>query len=147
MASGTPPHPALAARGGDRVRFLGAVDAPAPYYASAVATLVPAFEVRGVKTTILQGWAAGCPVVAAAPSAASVGGVDGHDLLIGRTAGELVTALQRVAADPVLRERLARNGAASYAARFSAGAVAAALARAPDHLATGRGVQRAGGRP
>ena len=148
VASGTPLHPSLAGRDdGGGMRFLGAVEDPAPYYASAVATLVPAFDVRGVKTTILQGWVAGCPVVAAAPSAASVGGVDGHDLLSGRTPEELVTALERVAGDPALRGRLARNGAESYATRFSATAVASAVARALDHLAGPARVRGSRGRP
>ena len=94
-----------------------------------------------------QGWVAGCPVVAAAPSAASVGGVDGHDLLSGRTPEELVTALERVAGDPALRGRLARNGAESYATRFSATAVASAVARALDHLAGPARVRGSRGRP
>jgi glycosyltransferase involved in cell wall biosynthesis len=135
VASGTALHPRLLERAGSAgMRVLGAVDDPLPHYRSAVATLVPAFDVRGVKTTILQGWAAGCPVVAAAPSAASVGGTDGQDLLAGGTADELVAALERVAGDAALRARLAENGARSYEARFGARAIGASMRLALDHL-------------
>jgi len=135
VASGMPLHPQLLERAGSAgMQVLGVVDDPLPHYRSAVATLVPAFDVRGVKTTILQGWAAGCPVVAAAPSAASVGGTHGHDLLAGGTADELVTALERVADDAGLRARLVENGAQSYEARFGARAIAASMRLALDHL-------------
>ena len=58
-----------------------------------------------------------------------------------------MTALERVAGDPALRGRLSRNGAESYATRFSATAVASAVARALDHLAGPARVRGSRGRP
>ena len=86
-------HPALVEREGHHVELLGAIDDPRPLYRSAAATLVPAFEAQGVKNGIIQGWAIGCPVVTTPASAATVGGRDGVDLLVGETLDALAVLL------------------------------------------------------
>jgi glycosyltransferase involved in cell wall biosynthesis len=127
LASGTPPHPLLADAGPEVLRFVGAVDDPRPYYRDARATVVPAKTVRGVKTTILQAWAAGCAVVATPASAASVGAVDGVDVLVGDTPRELAAAVRRVLDCDELRRRLTSNGRATLEERFGAHAVKQAV--------------------
>jgi glycosyltransferase involved in cell wall biosynthesis len=135
VASGTEAHPLLRDVPPELMLWLGAVDDPRPYYRSAAATLVPSQQVRGVKTTILQGWLTGCPVVATEVAAASLDGVDGVDLLSSPTPDGLADALHRVVGDQALQKRLSRAGSESYAARHSAGVVDAALDNLL-HLAT-----------
>lgn len=127
VASGTDAHPLLRDVPSELLLWLGAIDDPRPYYRSAGATLVPSQQVRGVKTTILQGWLTECPVVATEVSAASVDGVDGLDLLASPTPDGLADALHRVVEDRALRKRISRAGSESYAARHSPGVVDAAL--------------------
>ena len=127
VASGTEAHPLLRDVPPELLLWLGAIDDPRPYYHSAGATLVPSQQVRGVKTTVLQGWLTGCPVVATDASAASAEGVDGVDLLASPTPDGLVNALHRVIRDRELRKRLSRAGSESYAARHSPRMVDAAV--------------------
>jgi len=127
VASATPPAPALEAVLGGVVSWLGRVDDPRPLYRSAGVTLVPAFAVSGVKTTVLQGWAMRCPVVATAPAAASVGGIDGFDLLAADNAAGVVGCLYRALGDEALRARLVHNGLRSLEARHGPQAVSLGL--------------------
>lgn len=128
LASGVPPHDLLSEVSDEEVRWLGSVDDPRPLYRSARVTLVPSQRVRGVKTTILQGWATGCPVVTSTAAAMSVQGADGVDLLAGGSPGEIVERLYRVLDDQTLADSLRRNGLRRFEERHSAGAVGTAVA-------------------
>jgi glycosyltransferase involved in cell wall biosynthesis len=85
--------PSVEARASARVDLVGSVADLRPLYAGAVATLVPDFHAKGVKNGVIQGWATGTLVVATAQSAATVGGVDGVDLLVGDTPRDLARRL------------------------------------------------------
>jgi glycosyltransferase involved in cell wall biosynthesis len=144
VVSAAPPHPLLAelersgAAVGALIEWIGPVPDPLPLYKSAPVTLVPAREVRGVKTTILQGWATGCPVVATSASAASVGGRDGVDLLCHDDPAAVVDRIETLLSDVGLQERLRRNGRKAFESRHGPGAVHAAVTRAVE-LAAGPG--------
>ena len=127
LASASPRHEALADVPEEVLRWVGALDDPRPYYRAARATLVPSVAVTGAKTTVLQGWAVGCPVVATAEAAASVAGVHGEDLLVGRTPEEVVDRIYDVFRDAGLRAELRRNGRASFDSRHSPKVVAHAV--------------------
>lgn len=109
-ASATAPHPMLATLPGLGVKNLGFVADPRPLYQSALAALVPSVIVSGAKTTILQGWAARCPVVTTSAAADSVGAQNGVDVLVGDTGRDLVTQLRRLVADRSLGPALERAG-------------------------------------
>lgn len=85
--------PALVDRASPRVDLLGEVDDLRPLYAAAACVLVPDFSAKGVKNGVIQAWATRTPVVAARPSAETVGGVDGVDLLAGDDPEELARLL------------------------------------------------------
>ena len=87
----------LAARSSDRILLTGSIEDPRPLYRSALATLVPAFEANGVKNGIIQGWAAGCPVVTTPSSAATVGGRAEIDLLVGEDPAAVAELLAHLA--------------------------------------------------
>src|SRR6185503_3776135 len=72
--------------------------------------LVPATVGTGVKTTLLQAWAMGRPVVATPQSAQGVRAVHGENLLIGRTTADLVTHCADLSMSADRRAHLATNG-------------------------------------
>ena len=119
-------HPSLLEREGRGVELLGAVEDPRPLYRSAAATLVPAFEANGVKNGIIQGWAIGCPVVTTPASAATVGGKDRADLLVGEDPGALAGLLEGLASRDDLVE-IAAAGRRHLEERFSSTAHDAAV--------------------
>ncbi len=124
------PHPLIRELPDELVRIVGRVDDPRPYYRAAGMTLVPAFIVPGVKTTILQGWATGCPVVTTGPAARSIGATPGVDVVSGETPPEVADALIRVAGDRALRDRLRLAGLARLHEAHSSDAAATAVGHA-----------------
>ena len=116
--------------------FLGEVDDPRAHYWASLATLVPAFDVTGAKTTILQGWATGCPVITSSASAASVGGRDGVDLVTGDDADTVAAAVVRVLGNADLRASLAANGLERYRRQHTTKVVAAAIQATIDEAGT-----------
>lgn len=117
---------ALAAELGvaDRVRFLGwRTDAAALYRAADVCLFPSRFEPLG--NVVLQAWAHGAPVVAAAaagPAALITPGEDGL-LVPVDDADALAAATRRLLDDPSLRARLAAGGRARAEADFGRAAV------------------------
>ena len=77
-------------------------------YRRSWASLTPARVVTGQKTTILQAWASGVPVVASPEAAATVSADDA--LLVGHDAEEMVTQLESLRDSPVLRDQLTARG-------------------------------------
>lgn len=110
----------------DRVRFLGWRTDPSALYRAADICVFPSrYEPLG--NVVIQSWAHGLPVVAAASQgpAALIG--DGEDGLLVPVddAGALAGAINRLIADPMLRIRLVQQGAERVEAEFSPAAVVA----------------------
>ncbi|MCC7276176.1 MAG: glycosyltransferase [Alphaproteobacteria bacterium] len=108
----------------DRVRLLGWRDDVAALYGAADVLVCPSRH-EPLGNVVLEGWARGVPVVAAA-SAGPAGLVrDGETGLLVPVddADALAAALRRVLADPTLRARLADAGRAEHARRFTEAAV------------------------
>lgn len=106
---------------------LGEVTDLRPLYRSALGALVPAFAVSGVKTTILQAWAAKCPVVTTGAAAQTVGGTNGVNLLSGDTPRDVAAKVETLRRDASLRISLVENGFALVKDRFSPQQASAAL--------------------
>ena len=110
----------------DRVRWLGWRDDPSALYRAADACLFPSrFEPLG--NVVIQAWAHGLPVVAAAaagPAALISPGQDGLLVPVDDPAA-LASAARRLLDDRALRARLAQAGRASAAERFGRAAVVA----------------------
>ena len=108
----------------DRVRFLGwRTDTSALYRTADVCVFPSRYEPLG--NVVIQAWAHGLPVVAAAsqgPGALIREGDDG--LLVPIDDAEaLAGGVQRLLSDPALRKRMAAAGTARVAAEFSEAAV------------------------
>lgn len=110
----------------DRVRFLGWRDDPAALYRTADVCVFPSRH-EPLGNVVIQSWAHGLPVVAAAsqgPAALVRNGEDG--LLVPIDDAEaLAEAVRRLLDDPLLKIRLIQNGHERVAAEFSEAAVVA----------------------
>jgi len=109
-----------------RVRFVGWQDDPAPFFAAADVLAVPSRH-EPLGNVVLEGWAQGLPVVAAASQGPRFLIRDGENgLLVPVDDPEsLAAALSRVLADRRLAGRLAAGGRAALGAEFSEQAVVA----------------------
>lgn len=84
-----------------------------PFYENSATVVVPSRDVSGVKTTLLQAWAMGRPVVVAAQSTSGVRGVDRQNVLITNSSAEMLASVRDLLVNVHLRERLGRNGRAT----------------------------------
>lgn len=116
-----------------RVLERGPIEDLAPLYDAARVVLVPAFEAWGVKTTILQGWAARRPVVTTTSSAATVGEAGAAAVASGATPAAVASTLVAVATHLDRAEALVARGTTVLASEFSE----TALRRALDDLLDG----------
>ena len=108
----------------DRVRFLGwRIDASALYRTADVCVFPSRYEPLG--NVVIQAWANGLPVVAAASQGPGALIRDGDDgLLVPVDDVEaLAEGIRRLLADPALRKRMATAGTARVEAEFSEAAV------------------------
>lgn len=127
LASSSSLHPCLKDLPEETLVSLGEVADLRPFYRRAVGALIPAFAVSGVKTTILQAWAANCPVVTTEAAASTVGGDNGIHLLSGKTPVEVAQQVDKLLEDQALRARLVENGFALVKDRFDPQRASAAL--------------------
>jgi glycosyltransferase involved in cell wall biosynthesis len=114
----------------------GRVDDLRPHYASTNVVLVPAVAVTGVKTTLLQAWAMGNPVVTTPESSIGVPAVDGVNLLVGRSTPELVERCAELVASSDLRDQIAAAGRETVCATLDSRSIAATFAELVVSVAT-----------
>lgn len=110
----------------DRVRFLGwRTDASALYRAADICVFPSRYEPLG--NVVIQCWAHGLPVVAAASQGPAALIRDGEDGLLVPVddAEALAAAVRRLLDDPLLRIRLVQHGSERVEAEFSEAAVVA----------------------
>jgi glycosyltransferase involved in cell wall biosynthesis len=107
-----------------RVRFLGWRD-DVPALLAAADFLVCSSRHEPLGNIVIEAWAAGRAVVAAAAAGPSelIGDGEGGLLVPVEDAASLAAALRRLAGDPALRARLAAAGRAAYLAQFTEAAV------------------------
>ncbi|HEX2561698.1 glycosyltransferase [Phenylobacterium sp.] len=110
----------------DRVRFLGWRSDPAGLYRAADVCVFPSRH-EPLGNVVIQSWAHGLPVVAAASQGPAALIRDGEDgLLVPVDDAEALTAaVRRLLDDPLLKIRLIQNGHERVAAEFSEAAVTA----------------------
>ncbi|MDP9101173.1 MAG: glycosyltransferase [Actinomycetota bacterium] len=89
-----------------------------PRYRTSRMSLVPARRVTGIKTTILQSWSQGTPVLAFHASADTLPTVTHHGLLAAADAGNAVDLLLQAWDDEDLLTRLSNEGRRAYTTHF-----------------------------
>jgi len=102
-----------------RIRFLGWQDDPLPLLRMADLLVVPSRE-EPLGNVVLEGWMAGCPVLASAtagPSWLIEEEVSGALVRPGNPA-LLAQAIRRLLAEPALRQRIAEGGRNAFLDRF-----------------------------
>ena len=107
---GRDPTPEVRALAGDRVSVTGTVPDVRPYYAGALAAVVPLRIGSGTRLKILEAMAAGIPVISTRLAAEGLDLADDTHLLIADSASEMIAAVSRLAASPELWRRLSRSG-------------------------------------
>ena len=105
---GRDPVPEVCALASDRIHVTGTVDDIRPFYASAIAAVVPIRYGSGTRLKILEAMAAGVPVVSTRLGAEGID-VD-HDvhILLADSSLEIAAAVCRVASSPETQARLSQ---------------------------------------
>lgn len=114
-----PPPEVLAAAAAGGVEAPGFVDDVRPWFDAAAIYVCPIRTGGGTRLKILDALAMGKPLVATKFAVEGLGLTEGEHYVAAETPADFAAALERVAADPLLRERLARNARRVAAERFS----------------------------
>jgi glycosyltransferase involved in cell wall biosynthesis len=109
---GREPTPEVRALGSDRIHVTGTVDDVRPFYASAVAVVVPLRSGSGTRVKILEAMAAGVPVVSTRLGAEGIEVENGVHLLLADNGQEIASAISRLASSVESRVRLSQAGRA-----------------------------------
>ncbi len=107
---GRDPKPEVRALAAGRVSVTGTVPDVRPYYAGALAALVPLRFGSGTRLKILEAMAAGIPVISTKLGAEGLALEDGAHLLLADSASEMIAAVGQLATSPELWLRLSRAG-------------------------------------
>jgi glycosyltransferase involved in cell wall biosynthesis len=105
---GRDPAPEVRALASDRIHVTGTVDDVRPFYASAVAAVVPLRSGSGTRLKILESMAAGVPVVSTQLGAEGIDVEHDVHILLADSVTEIVTAVHRIALSAEERSRLSQ---------------------------------------
>jgi glycosyltransferase involved in cell wall biosynthesis len=105
---GRDPAPEVRALASDRIRVTGTVDDVRPYYASALAAVVPLRCGSGTRLKILESMAAGVPVISTRLGAEGIDAQDKVHLLLADRAQQITDAVHSVTLSTDLRNRVSR---------------------------------------
>lgn len=107
---GRDPAREVRALASDRVHVTGTVEDVRPYYASAVAAVVPLRSGSGTRLKILEAMAAGVPVVSTQLGAEGIEAENNVHLLLAESAPEIAVAVHRLVWSEETRSRLSQAG-------------------------------------
>jgi glycosyltransferase involved in cell wall biosynthesis len=103
---GRDPAPEVRALASDRIHVTGTVDDVRPFYASAVAAVVPLRSGSGTRLKILEAMAAGIPVVSTRLGAEGIDVEHEVHMLLADSVPEIAAAVHRIASSVEERSRL-----------------------------------------
>jgi sugar transferase (PEP-CTERM/EpsH1 system associated) len=90
----------------DKIRVTGTVDDVRPFYADALAVIVPLRVGGGTRLKILEAMAMGVPVIATTLGAEGVAAIDGQEILLADSEEEMIGAVARIMTDAQFRREL-----------------------------------------
>ena len=102
----------------DGVEVTGSVDDVRPYYAEAIAAVVPLNVGGGSRLKILEAMAAGVPVVSTKLGAEGLDSSDGENILLTHGPGQIAEAVIRIVDNRELAKRLIAGGSALVRERY-----------------------------
>ena len=105
---GRDPSPEVLGLVSDRIRVTGTVDDIRPFFASAVAVIVPIRYGSGTRYKILEAMAAGVPVISTRLGAEGIEVKDGVHLLLADSKSEIAAAVGRLLNSPGTRKRFSQ---------------------------------------
>lgn len=103
---------------GSNLQVLGRVPRMEERLGKATVAICPMQSGSGIQNKVLEAMATGTPVVSTAVANQGVQGCPERELLIGDTAEEFASAVERLLLEPGLRRRLAENGRRLVEQRF-----------------------------
>jgi len=119
------------------VEVTGRVEDIRPYYAAALAAVVPLRVGGGTRLKILEAMAAGVPVVSSRLGAEGLHVRGGRDLLFAETAQEYVRAISKLRTNSEYWRTMSRAGRALVATNYDWSAIGATLFSLQKELRTG----------
>jgi sugar transferase (PEP-CTERM/EpsH1 system associated) len=105
---GRNPTSKVLALASDRIRVTGTVDDVRPFFASAVAAIVPIRSGSGTRLKILEAMAAGVPVVSTRLGAEGIEAEDGVHLLLADSSHEITVAIRQIISSSETRIRFSK---------------------------------------
>jgi len=124
----------LRALGGNGLELVGEAAELDEHLAQAALAPVPLRAGSGTRFKILEAFAAGLPVISTAKGIEGIDAIPGEHYLRAESLEEFVAAVRELCANPELHAQLARGAQELLAARYSASALAGALAGALEAL-------------
>ena len=131
VLAGAGPSPGLIEAGAGLAHVTGAVPDMRPFLADAALMVVPLFEGGGTRLKVLEGFAAGLPVVATPKAIEGLDVVDDVHLLIAEAPADFAAAIERVL-QPAVCARLVAAGRALVEASYSVSSLGPVLRSALD---------------
>jgi glycosyltransferase involved in cell wall biosynthesis len=138
---GRDPAAALRALASSTVTLTGTVDDIRDFYPRAKVVLVPARMVTGSKTTVLQAWGMGRPVITTVAGASGLPARSGVNLVIADTDDAILRAIVELIHDPQQADRIARAGRKTLEEERNLSRQSAEFASLCSTLVVGRSVQ------
>ncbi len=90
----------------DKIHVTGTVEDVRPFYAKALAVVVPLRVGAGTRLKILEAMALGVPVISTTLGAEGIAVEDGKNILLADTEQQMIDALERIANDCSFRRHL-----------------------------------------
>jgi glycosyltransferase involved in cell wall biosynthesis len=115
---GRNPSPKIRSLASDRIHVTGTVDDVRPYYASAVASIVPLRSGSGTRLKILEAMAAEVPVVSTRLGAEGIDAEHGVHILLADSGPEIAAAIGRIATSTETRQRITAAARALVVERY-----------------------------
>lgn len=135
---GRRPNPQVLALASDRVEVTGTVDDVRPYYASAIAAVVPLRTGSGTRLKILEAMAAGVPVVSTTLGAEGIDARDGANILLANSEREIAAAISKLIHSAETRNRITAAGRELVKKSYDWSAIGERLYRIHSNLAQER---------
>ena len=126
----------------EKIVFTGYLADLRPMLRRACVNVVPLLTGGGTRLKILEGWAAGTPIVSTSRGAEGLSFEDGRHLLIADLPGQFARAALRIMSDPALRASLRENGRALVETHYGWNAIVERLDDFLVEISSGESLRR-----